>query len=1088
MTNQLFNKDELSKFTKIFSNLSEEDEFEIMFGGYTKTNSINMKQFLDILKYLKLYADNKKFKIIHTETLDISYNYDNKNFHTYRISIDGVESINKLMSTLHKRENHIIFSVLAAKLLSNEKENLSIINKKKDFDNTYNLDKHDIRVRLAKEQKVTKAELGTLIKLDNISKIAIMLRMKSRVSVIIENNSEVELRIDLTSVKQCSDINKIQKINPNYEMEIDFNKKKKLSSAKEKEYLNKVLSYVDFVKKIIEQSNSIISRQDKENVMKVYNRLLYGEESYVSKSLYGPQVKSLEAVHIVDNLPNKYSVTDKADGDRCIGLITNNKLYLIFANLEIKDSGVNVKNMDDTIIDGEYIYNQQNNKYIYTTWDILFYKGENVQNNASLEERYQKLNEVIRNGFDFNFKFKKYDGAFDISKIESYYKNNVEEYLKLLDKKLKTIKDDTCVCQKYFIFVLGGSDNEIFKYSDILWNMYTKTHANILPYILDGLIYTPVQQIYTKSLKETKNRTYKWKPPNKNSIDFYIRFEKDPQTGKYLNVYDDSNEGTIEGNTYNIINLHVGKVVNNIEIPVLFRKYDNLHIAKISDSSGMVRDVEGDLLQDNTVVEFYYNNDSDLPQDFRWVPIKTRYDKTESVLKHKKKYGNNVDIADAIWNSIQQNVTINDIEKLGNDELYEQELADIKSRIDASIVAAEKQKDVYYQKTTDFATPLRNFNNYIKSNIIFTYCSPKISNDKLKKLAILDLGCGRGGDIQKFFHSKVGKYVGFDPDHHGIHSSTNGALSRYNAFRRKMPNFPKMDFLIADASSELNYDSQLKSIGKMSVENKNLLESIFGTDKDNLNNIKFDVFNCNLMIHFVLKNDTTWNNFCTNINNFMADDGYLLITTFDGDILHKNFQNKKGNIKELYNSDGTKKTFFEFKSNYDYKSSDINRTGLSYNAFVSMFKEDDNFDTEYLVPHDFLVSSLKEKCNMSLIESNSFDKIYEQQKMFFENIAPKEENSKSKAYFMKIAEFYNMDDSVNKAGYEFCKLHKYYIFKKETGKAVKNQKPELKKKVTKEKVTKEKVTKVTKEKVKKGGSKQNNLIDKYLNMGTTIDI
>jgi len=100
MTNQLFNDDELNKFTNIYKNLSNDDEFEIMFGGYTKTNSINMKQFLDILKYLKLFADDKKLKIVHTETLDISYNYDNKNFHTYRISVDGVETINKLMSSL----------------------------------------------------------------------------------------------------------------------------------------------------------------------------------------------------------------------------------------------------------------------------------------------------------------------------------------------------------------------------------------------------------------------------------------------------------------------------------------------------------------------------------------------------------------------------------------------------------------------------------------------------------------------------------------------------------------------------------------------------------------------------------------------------------------------------------------------------------------------------------------------------------------------------------------------------------------------------------------------------------------------------
>ena len=67
-----------------------------------------------------------------------------------------------------------------------------------------------------------------------------------------------------------------------------------------------------------------------------------------------------------------------------------------------------------------------------------------------------------------------------------------------------------------------------------------------------------------KSKKDIKFKNYKWKPSNKNSIDFFVKFEKDPQTGKLLNVYDDSSEDNIEGVTYKILNLHVGKVVNNI--------------------------------------------------------------------------------------------------------------------------------------------------------------------------------------------------------------------------------------------------------------------------------------------------------------------------------------------------------------------------------------------------------------------------------------------------------------------------------------------------------------------------------------------
>ena len=269
-------------------------------------------------------------------------------------------------------------------------------------------------------------------------------------------------------------------------------------------------------------------------------------------------------------------------------------------------------------------------------------------------------------------------------------------------------------------------------------------------------------------------------------------------------------------------------------------------------------------------------------------------------------------------------------------------------------------------------------------NIIFTYCSPKKIDNKVKKLSILDYGCGQGGDIQKFFHAKVENYVGIDPDSHGIHSSTNGAISRYNNFRRKMPNFPNMEFIIGDGGAKLNLVAQENAIGKMSDSNRNLIEKIFGSSEDNLSNRKFDVFNCQLMIHFLLKNDTTWSNFCNNVNNFLADDGYLLITCFDGNMIHDLFKNNLGSIQENYaTEEGVSKKFFEYKSSYDYKINDIDKTGLSYSAFVTIFMEDDSYDTEYLVTDKFLTNSLKEKCNLDLVETASFLDIYKQKKKIF---------------------------------------------------------------------------------------------------------
>ena len=155
MNSILFNNDEFKKFSKIYKNLEANDEFEIMFGGFKKNNIINLKQFTDLLKYFKDFSEENKLKINHSETLDISYNYDINNFHTYRITIESIEEINKLLKSLYNKPNYVIFSILVSMILNDNNKNLSIINKKKNFENTYDLDEYDIRVRLSKEEFFT---------------------------------------------------------------------------------------------------------------------------------------------------------------------------------------------------------------------------------------------------------------------------------------------------------------------------------------------------------------------------------------------------------------------------------------------------------------------------------------------------------------------------------------------------------------------------------------------------------------------------------------------------------------------------------------------------------------------------------------------------------------------------------------------------------------------------------------------------------------------------------------------------------------------------------------------------------------------
>ena len=80
--------------------------------------------------------------------------------------------------------------------------------------------------------------------------------------------------------------------------------------------------------------------------------------------------------------------------------------------------------------------------------------------------------------------------------------------------------------RKYYMASLGIKNYEIFKYSVEFWNKYERDGSIKFPYILDGLVYHPLVQTYNVNMQESKYHEYKWKPPNKNSIEFYIEFKK----------------------------------------------------------------------------------------------------------------------------------------------------------------------------------------------------------------------------------------------------------------------------------------------------------------------------------------------------------------------------------------------------------------------------------------------------------------------------------------------------------------------------------------------------------------------------------
>lgn len=997
-------------FKSIISSGYINNEIEFMFNNYKIDNKLQYTQFIKVLDYLKHKNLSDKLVLKHINQLDITFSSDKAN---YRITIDGIDNINRTIAPISNKRNHILFTILLAKLKNYPDKNITIMKKERIF--VQDFDEYDIRLRISTESPLTESDYDILHLIDEQDRFRIRFRLKNRLSLELINNKNLKLSIDATSVKSSERIDNLATKTDSYEIEMDLTK---FTNNIDLDFIKNELIKI---KMVMEQNQFVISNSEKKLVIENYKNLVYGKDfDRIIKGPYSMQSVSLEIQHVAEYLIHKYSVDDKADGDRMFLFISSNKIYLISTNMDIKFTGFTSSHYDNTLIDGEYIYLKDYNKFLFLGFDLLFINGNDMRQESDLFTRLKLLNDVFKTIFNITYNIDdKYVGdKFELKNLVEFEKQKVDEYIKNMKNELKNNNNNIVILQKKFIFPLGISDCEIFAYSQIIWDGFKQA-----PYNLDGLIYTPLNQLYTNKPRDIKYNIYKWKPPSHNSIDFYIRFERDSNTGQILNIFDNTQSSISENRVYRICNLFVGRTINNIEKPIPFLKDKKLNECYLYLDNNEIRDVEGNIIMDNTVVEFAYNNDPLIDPKFRWVPLRTRYDKTESVILYKRKYGNNEYAAMSVWNSINNIFTYNDIIQLSNPETFSTQIELISSKIDRFIIAAQRQKDVYYQIKSKLASVQRQYHNWIKSIIIYMYASPKYVNGKLTRMRLLDTSIGRGGDIPKFFWSKPSIVVGLDPDLNGIIDPTDGALSRYTNLRQKMPGCPPMHFINANFTIPMNLADQSKSIINMSAKNKTMLSDFFDKKK-----YKFDVINCQFAIHYFFESETTSNNAFQNFNDLLDTNGYILITTLDGDLIFDKLS--KGEIVSYYtDEEGKKKKFFEIIRKYSPELDSINKPGIAIDYFNATYRVEDDYETEYLVSKEYLVSQFA-KYNIRLVDTMSFEELYEMSRDFFDKAAINEAERQTKNYLMTTGSFYNLNDSINNASYQNSRLYRFYVFQK----------------------------------------------------------
>ena len=1066
-------KDEQKSIEDLFKKVDKNKEFELIFFS-KKRDEMNKEKYIMLLKFMKAMKarDPSKYKISGPDqTLDVIYNSEQGT--SYRITIEGIDEIKIQLNRVNniQNRNYVIYKFLM-QMIKKDSKKIKLYLKTRDQADNIDIDDLNIRARLSDEIDLTEYITGdkkmpkeyensvitSLLKGDPIPldlgiKVnqSISYRLKERTSLYFEGDvdSDSFCRIDLTNTKTVDNIKKLYNIYSNYELEIEYGVKK--SSSVDVKHLKKIYSMSETIIKLLQQSAFIIGNKQSESVINFYKDIS-GITEKIS-NLVARQPVSLEVQHATEILPNRYAITDKADGDRYFAIIMESNLYLISSNLNVRDTGIVLSDSlgekyNGTIMDGELIYIPSERRHVLMVFDCLKIGKTDIRGETKLMKRLEAVDTLIEECFIFKdqlgFKFKDLpvnSGEFNIDKNSDFYGKELKRFYTALNNDIQKVKQYLLIRRKYFMPVTGAKNWEVFKYSVEYWNTYTMDSDVKFPYLLDGLIYQPLEQPYITNAQESKYADYKWKPPAKNSVDFYIEFVKDKITNKILDVYDNSNDDLVRNKPYRICKLHVGQTLKGKEYPVPFVK-NGVSDCYIYLENGEARDDVGDIITDKTVVEFYYQNDPNIIPQQRWIPIKTRYDKTESVERYGKRYGNFSTTADRIWRSIINPVLMSDMIELakGNTDkrdFYDQKIAAMNKTIDHALIVEVNKENKYYQKQTRLASTMRDYHNFIKSNMIYTYCN-KMYNSNIQ-LSVLDIACGRGGDINKFYYTAVASYVGIDIDAEGIKSPVDGAVSRYNRQRKKKPNFPDMYFIQADGRALLEYDTQVKALSGMDDRNKKLLERFFPSPGTDQKKTLFDRINCQFAVHYFLENEQSWKNFKINLNAHLRNGGYFIATTFDAHQVVKAIGKGRSYATHLDDEEGNKKLFFEVVKKYDdsvidkIENNQIVGVGNPIDLHAAWMFNEGVYFTEYLVDVNFMREELLRDCDMDLVDTGLFQDQMTQHERFFKESADFESTDDTKSYLRKTRRYYE-DTEINIKCRAYTNLNRYYVFRKNDSK------------------------------------------------------
>ena len=886
-----------------------------------------------------------------------------------------------------------------------------------------------------------------------------------------------------------------------YEIELELNNEKITEMAD-----NSTLSRPKLVQQIINEIRQTIrvvlsglqgtpypiaySEQDaiiKEYMLCIHNSHEKSEEELeeevrdIRPYFLGPSSKTLQLLNVIpDQNPvipsilSNYTVTEKADGERALLYISKKgKLYMIQTNLKVVFTGAMTENKEyfDTLIDGEYIaYGKREAAdrvflHLFAAFDIYFIGSRKITSVRELA--FCTTDETAD------------DTKYRLPLLENCIQHlNVQPISKLGSQSICNFQ---VKCKTFYMSAPSTlSRNTIFEGAEMIWN-----RRDTFEYEIDGLIFTPMNtgvgsdvagKAHELGKKITWDRSFKWKPPHYNTIDFLVSVQKDKQGKDLIRnkiLTDEHNELTsriqyktlilkcgFDEKRHKFVNAFSDVLLNRVAKksndtildddetnsgqggfvpgkgyqPVAFQPtspfdqdacycnivLENDLLGSSGSAGGIMRTKEDDVFQENMIVEFSYNQESsEKDTAWKWVPLRVRYDKTSELRAGKNNFGNDFTVANDNWHSIHYPITEKMI--MGQESPNEYALDDT----------------VYYnrqEKDSRETQALRDFHNlFVKRFLIEKLGKYLQEKAHIGNPLLIDYAVGKAGDLSKWIRAGIAFVLGVDISKDNIINSKDGACMRYLGMRKQNPDMRlRAIFLHGNSGKNLLttnkafYTNQEKEVfksvfGRGSAKEKPIAREYIGIARDG-----FHISSCQFAMHYFFASPDTLHSFLRNLSECTRLGGYFTGTCYNGqrvfDLLRKTLQG------ESVRFDKNGKKIFELTRGYANTIEAFPSNEQSIGMAIQVYQEsiDKTFE-EYLVNFTFLERVMEEYGFVLLTDSENASIGLAKTNASFEYLYRMMENQRSgssnRSDYGKALEMTKEEKTISY-------LNQYFIFKK----------------------------------------------------------